>query len=85
MSNDQDLLQNVRRAFHESFGTDPETVVPGAGPDDIPGWDSLGHAVLAANLEDALGTTFDIDELMAMEDVSAILAVAGGKFADVPA
>jgi len=85
LSNDQDLLQNVRRAFHESFGTDPETVVPGAGPDDIPGWDSLGHAVLAANLEDALGTTFDIDELMAMEDVSAILAVAGGKFADVPA
>ena len=83
MNNDQELLGKIRQAFHASFGTDPETVVPGAGPDDIPGWDSLGHAVLTTSLEEVLGTSFDIDELMAMEDVSAILRIAAGKLAGV--
>jgi acyl carrier protein len=84
LTNDQELLEKVRHAFHASFGTDPETVVPGAGPDDIPGWDSLGHAVLTTSLEEALGASFDIDELMAMEDVSAILRIAAGKLAGAP-
>jgi acyl carrier protein len=83
LNNDQVLLEKVRQAFHAAFGTDPATVVPGAGPDDIPGWDSLGHAVLTSHLEDALGTAFDIDELMAMENVSAILGIAAGKLAGV--
>lgn len=76
---EQEILQKIQQAFKVSFGTAPEQVVAGAMPNEIPGWDSLGHAVLASNLEHVFSVTFDIDELMAMEDVSAIIEVMKNK------
>lgn len=76
---EQEMSQKIQQAFKSAFGTTPEQVVIGATPNEIPGWDSLGHAVLASNLEQIFNVTFDIDELMAMEDVSAIVEVMKNK------
>lgn len=76
---DQQLLERIRQGFKNAFGTTPEEVYIGATPDQIPGWDSLGHAVLASSLEQVFNTTFDIDELMAMEDVASIVEVMKKK------
>jgi acyl carrier protein len=50
-----------------------------ATPNQIPGWDSLGHASLAATLEQVFNVSLDIDDLMAMEDVRSVVEVLQRK------
>lgn len=77
MSNKQ--FEQVCTAFNAAFGTDPLKIGPESVPADIPGWDSLGHVRLVAELEKAFGTTFEVDEVMEMEDVAAILRLLVAK------
>lgn len=72
---DAELLHLIRKGFAEAFGTEPDRVSLESTPEDIPGWDSLGHTSLIAQLETLFSTTFDLDEMMEMEDVSAIASV----------
>jgi acyl carrier protein len=62
-------------AFNLAFGTDRESVRPESTPEDIEGWDSLGHVRLVVELEKAFNTTFEVEEVMEMEDVAAILTI----------
>jgi acyl carrier protein len=66
-------------AFNLAFGTDPESIKHESTPADILGWDSLGHVRLVAELEKAFNTTFEVDEVMEMEDVAAILKIISFK------
>jgi acyl carrier protein len=68
-------LSRIARVFEQTFGADPKTVVLGAGPDDIDGWDSLGHVSMVSRLEKTFGLSFDVDEVMEMESVDAILSI----------
>ncbi|HNQ56241.1 MAG: hypothetical protein DPW12_09575 [Rhodocyclaceae bacterium] len=72
-------FERVCSAFISAFGTDPALVSPESVPADIPGWDSLGHVRLVAELEKVFGTTFEVDEVMEMEDVAAILRLLTAK------
>nr|CRH04433.1 putative Acyl carrier protein [Candidatus Magnetococcus massalia] len=72
-------LDQVRTAFNTAFGTAPEAVTNDSTPDDIEGWDSLGHVRLASELEGIFDLSFDVDDLMKMEDVAAILDVLQTK------
>ena len=73
------LLPQVRHAFQRAFHVDPASITLETEPDDIPQWDSLGHATLVCSLEHEFNIRFDIDELMALENVREILKVVGGK------
>lgn len=73
------LLEKVRSAFNSSFGVEPQTITIDTVPSDIPAWDSMGHVTLASNLEQAFGLTFDVDDLMAMENVKQICRVVEAK------
>ena len=44
-------------------------------PQEVKGWDSLGHLALVEALEEKFGVTLTDDDAMAMEDVGAIAAV----------
>jgi acyl carrier protein len=43
----------------------------------------MGHVTLASNLEQAFGLTFDVDDLMAMENVKEISRVVQSKLSRV--
>jgi len=75
----EELLEKVRTAFKSSFDVDPQTITMNTVPSDIPSWDSMGHVTLASNLEQAFGLTFDVDDLMAMENVKEICRVVQSK------
>jgi len=75
----EELLEKVRTAFKSSFDVDPQTITINTVPGDIPSWDSMGHVTLASNLEQAFGLTFDVDDLMAMENVKEICRVVQSK------
>jgi acyl carrier protein len=74
-----EILLKTREAFRESFGVEAQTVTLETGPSAVPGWDSMGHLTLASHLEQAFGIGFDVDELMEMENVQAIVRIVQGK------
>jgi acyl carrier protein len=73
------LLPRVQSAFQRAFDLDPRSITLDTQPDDIPKWDSLGHATLACSLEREFNIRFNIDELMALENVREIIRVVGLK------
>jgi acyl carrier protein len=80
MNNDmQEILLKTREAFQQSFGVEAQAVTLETAPAAVPGWDSMGHLTLATNLEQAFGVSFDVDELMEMENVQAIVRIVHGK------
>jgi acyl carrier protein len=79
----EELLAKVKAAFSGTFEIDSQTITLDSTPSDIPAWDSMGHVELASNLERAFGVSFDVDDLMAMENVQEICRVVQSKLAKV--
>ena len=75
----EDVLARVQRAFHFAFDVDPHLISLDTQPNDVPAWDSLGHIELASSLEREFDISFDVDELMAMENVREIVRVVRSK------
>lgn len=79
----EELLAKVRTAFNSAFDIDPQTITIDTTADDIPAWDSMGHVTLASSLERTFGLSFDVDDLMAMENVREICRVVQSKLGQV--
>jgi acyl carrier protein len=77
----QDVLARVQRAFGAAFEVEPGSVSIETVPGDIKAWDSMGHVTLASSLEQEFGLTFDVDELMEMENVREIVRIVQAKLA----
>jgi acyl carrier protein len=75
------FLPRVQRAFQRAFHLDPEAITLDTEPRDVPQWDSLGHTTLACSLEREFNIRFDIDDLMALENVREIVRVVRNKLA----
>jgi len=75
----ENVLNRVQEVFNEAFGTDPKLISLETTPGDVPAWDSVGHLDLAGRLEQAFGITLDVDDLMEMEDVRAIVRIIDAK------
>jgi len=79
----EELLAKVRAAFSSTFDIDSQTITMDSTPSEIPAWDSMGHVELASSLERAFGVSFDVDDLMAMENVKEICRVVQSKLGKV--
>ena len=80
MSDTEYVLTKVREAFKASFDDiDPQSVTMETTADDVPGWDSVGHLSLGANLEEVFGINLDVDDLMEMENVRKIVRIIEAK------
>jgi acyl carrier protein len=77
----QDVLARVQKAFSSAFELDPGSVTINTVPADIRAWDSMGHVTLASSLEQEFNLTFDVDELMEMENVREIVRIVQSKLA----
>jgi acyl carrier protein len=80
----QDVLARVQKAFSSAFELDPGSVTINTVPADIRAWDSMGHVTLASSLEQEFNLTFDVDELMEMENVREIVRIVQLKLAKQP-
>ncbi len=79
MIDSDDVLTKIRQAFAESFEVNPQLVTMETSASDIPGWDSVGHLSLASNLEQIFEISLDVDELIEMENVRAIVRIVSAK------
>jgi acyl carrier protein len=77
----EELLPKIRNAFQSALNVDPSTIRLETEPSDVSAWDSMGHVTLAASLEQEFGVTFDVDDLMQMENVREICRVVQTKLA----
>jgi acyl carrier protein len=78
-----DVLIKVQTAFKSAFDVDPQTISINTTPDDVAAWDSMGHVTLASSLEQEFGLTFDVDDLMEMENVKEICRIVQSKLSKV--
>ena len=74
-------MTTVQSAFKAAFDVEPQSITIETKPSDIPAWDSMGHVALVSSLEQAFGLTFDVDEVMEMEDVRQILRIVEANLA----
>jgi len=79
MSDTDQVLPKVQEAFKSVFDVEPQSLTLETSAGDIPGWNSLGHLSLTTQLEQAFGITFDVDELMEMENVREIVRIVSAK------
>ena len=81
MSDTDYILTKVREAFKTALDIDPQSVTMETTADDVPGWDSVGHLSLGGSLEEVFGISLDVDDLMEMENVRAIVRIVEAKLA----
>lgn len=74
-----EVLSKVQIAFKSAFDIDPTTISINTSPDEVAAWDSMGHVTLASSLEKEFGLTFDVDDLMEMENVKEICRIVESK------
>jgi len=79
MSDTDYILAKVQEAFKASFDIDSRLVSLETTASDIPGWDSVGHLSLGAHLEEVFRISLDVDDLMEMENVRAIVRIIDAK------
>lgn len=77
------ILGKVQTAFKSAFDINPQVITINTVPADVSAWDSMGHVTLASSLEQAFGLTFDVDDLMAMENVKEICRIVQSKLGQV--
>ena len=75
----ESVLTRIQRVFQSTFDLDSQLVTLDTAPGDIRAWDSLGHVNLASGLEEEFRVNFDVDELMAMENVREIVRIVEAK------
>jgi acyl carrier protein len=75
------VFEKVKSAFVEAFAVDPSTFTVEMLPEDVQGWDSLGHLRLVTALQEHFGVEFEVNEVMDMDSVKKIVAICESKTA----
>jgi acyl carrier protein len=75
----ENVLPRVQKAFSSAFEVEPSSITINTVPGDVNAWDSMGHVTLASSLEQEFNLSFDVDELMEMENVRAIVRIVQSK------
>jgi len=75
----QSVLERVQKAFGAAFELDPKVITINTIPADVKAWDSMGHVALASSLEQEFNLSFDVDEMMEMENVREIVRIVDSK------
>jgi acyl carrier protein len=66
------LDKKVEEIFASTFGISPDQLSDSLSPDDVKGWDSLGHLRLVTALSEEVGCDFEVQEIMEMENLAKI-------------
>jgi acyl carrier protein len=75
----ENVLPRVQKAFSSAFEVEPASISINTVPGDVNAWDSMGHVTLASSLEQEFNLSFDVDELMEMENVREIVRIVQAK------
>ena len=78
---ESEILDRVADILSQQFSLDKANVRSETGPEDVDTWDSLSHVALTSTLENEFDVSFEIEEIMEMENVGSIVRLLSGKLA----
>ena len=79
------VIEKVKSTIASTFEIPIETVRDDSSSQTIKKWDSIGQINLVMALEQDLGLSFTMDEIMQLKDVATICRVAAAKTAEAKA
>ena len=72
-----ELIVHSRDKFNDlvagSLLCEAELILDANGPDEIETWDSLCHAAMVSSLEEQYAITFEMEEVLSMETIGAVI------------
>jgi acyl carrier protein len=66
-------FDRVQEQIALMFGITPERITQDTAQDDIPEWDSVGHLNLMLAIENTFDVTLEIDQMVDLTSVVAII------------
>jgi acyl carrier protein len=79
LENNASIDQRLAEAFNTVFQLPLEQWTDALTPQDVAGWDSLGHVRLVTQLQEQFGVEFEVDEIMRMETVGEIKKILASR------
>lgn len=74
-----EIRTTLRTVARDVFDDESLEIADSFGPEDIKGWDSLGHIRLISATEEAFGITFTLEEIDQAKSFGQIAAFIGQK------
>ncbi|MCI8773074.1 MAG: acyl carrier protein [Lachnospiraceae bacterium] len=71
----EEVLRKVNEIFRDAFDREDIVINFGTTSSDIEGWDSLMQMNLIEMVEDEFNMRFDMDEVVGMENVGAMIDI----------
>lgn len=73
-------IEKIYDAFKSALDLSPNTeLTPNSAFEDVPGWDSLGHMRVIAELEELFDIEFEIEEIVDQNTVQKIFDLTSAK------
>jgi acyl carrier protein len=69
------LNERVKQLVADLFKCDVTQVTDQTGPGEIPGWDSLGHVTLMAEIQKQFGSHVPVEDAIEVESVADLVAI----------
>ena len=73
------LMKKLEVIFRDVFDDDSICLTESTNAKDIEEWDSLTHISILASIQDEIGVSFDMDEIIAMKNVGDMMKAIEGK------
>ena len=73
----------VKSVFANLFPIAESAITATTGPEQIESWDSLNHMSLVAGLESEFQISFEVEEIMQLENVGAAITIVRGKLGEL--
>ena len=73
------LMKKMEVIFRDVFDDDSICLTESTNAKDIEEWDSLTHISILASVQDEIGVSFDMDEIIAMKNVGDMMKAIEGK------
>ena len=70
-----DTTTRLKTLIANLFKCDVGVLTDAVGPGDIPGWDSLGHVTLMAEIQKQFGMHVPVEEAIEVESIADLVAV----------
>jgi acyl carrier protein len=76
------LIGKIKSTIASTFEIPIETIRDDSSSQTIEKWDSIGQINLVMALEQELGLSFTMDEILQLKDIATICRVVAGKTAE---
>ncbi len=69
------MNNKLKSLIADLFKCDVSDLTDDTGPGDIPGWDSLGHVTLMAEIQKQLGTHVPVEDAIEVESIADLASL----------